>query len=98
MEALEGQIPVKVSYVLVNDGSKDDTLSVMRKANAGRPDAVHYISFSRNFGKEAALAAGMRRAVDDGYDLLGVGAVGLYISKIYSETKNRPLYIIEEEK
>lgn len=72
MEALEGQIPVKVSYVLVNDGSKDDTLSVMRKANAGRPDAVHYISFSRNFGKEAALASGIRRAVDDGYDLVSV--------------------------
>lgn len=33
-----------------------------------------------------------------GINLLGVHAVGLYISKIYSETKNRPLYIIEEEK
>ena len=33
-----------------------------------------------------------------GINLLGVGTVGLYISKIYSETKNRPLYIIEEEK
>lgn len=33
-----------------------------------------------------------------GVNLLGVGTVGLYISKIYSETKNRPLYIIEEEK
>ena len=70
MEALEGQIPVKVSYVLVNDGSKDDAISVMRRVNAGRPDAVHYISFSRNFGKEAALAAGMHSAVDDGYDLV----------------------------
>lgn len=72
MDALEGQLPVKVSYVLVNDGFKVDTLSVMRRANAGRPDAVHYISFSRNFGKEAALAAAMRRAVNDGYDLVSV--------------------------
>lgn len=58
MEALEGQLPVKVSYVLVGDGSKDDTLSVMCRANAGRPGVVHYISFSRNFGKEAALPPG----------------------------------------
>lgn len=72
MEALEGQLPVKVSYVLVGDESKDDTLSVMCRANAGRPGVVHYISFSRYFGKEAALAAGMRRTVDDGYDLVSV--------------------------
>lgn len=72
MEALEGQLPVKVSYVLVDDGSKDDTLSVMCRANAGRPGVVHYISFSRYFGKEAALAAGMRRTVNDGYDLVSV--------------------------
>ena len=34
----------------------------------------------------------------DGINLLSVGTVGLYISKIYSETKSRPLCIIEEEK
>ena len=50
--------------LLVNDGSKDGTLSVMRQLSAG--DArVKHLSFSRNFGKEAALYAGMQHAAGD---------------------------------
>ncbi|MBQ1453577.1 MAG: glycosyltransferase, partial [Ruminococcus sp.] len=40
-------------YILVNDGSRDNTYLVM-KALAKRYDNIKYISFSRNFGKEAA--------------------------------------------
>jgi len=44
--------------LLVNDGSKDGTLGAM-KALAAADTRVHYISFSRNFGKEAAMYAGL---------------------------------------
>ncbi|MCL1931521.1 MAG: glycosyltransferase family 2 protein [Treponema sp.] len=47
--------------IFVDDGSTDHTLSVMR--HLAKQDAhVHYISLSRNFGKEAALLAGLQAA------------------------------------
>ena len=48
----------------MDDGSKDGTLEIMRKLSEQDPK-VHYISFSRNFGKEAALYAGLERAKGD---------------------------------
>ncbi len=45
-------------YILVNDGSKDKTIDIMR-ALAQKDHSVKYISFSRNFGKEAAMYAGL---------------------------------------
>ena len=53
-----------ISLVLVNDGSKDETLKIMREL-AADDDRVHYISFSRNFGKEAAMFAGFCNAKGD---------------------------------
>ena len=53
-----------ISLVLVNDGSKDETMKIMRELAAG-DDRVHYISFSRNFGKEAAMFAGFCNAKGD---------------------------------
>jgi glucosyltransferase len=50
--------------ILVNDGSKDGTLSQMR-ALSKQDERVRYLSFSRNFGKEAAMLAGMRHAKGD---------------------------------
>lgn len=52
----------RVEYVLVNDGSADGTLGVMRAMSAADP-RWHYTSFSRNFGKEAGLIAGLERAL-----------------------------------
>lgn len=51
-------------YIFVNDGSKDNTLDVLRQI-AYEHDNVHYLSFSRNFGKEAALLAGLEAADGD---------------------------------
>lgn len=51
-------------YILVNDGSKDRTLDVMRTLAARYP-AVKYISFSRNFGKESAMYAGLEHSTGD---------------------------------
>ena len=44
--------------IFVNDGSKDDTLAFLKKL-AGRSEKIKYISFSRNFGKEAAMLSGL---------------------------------------
>lgn len=51
-------------YVFVNDGSKDKTLEVL-KGLAAKDKSVHYISFSRNFGKEAAMFAGLEHTKGD---------------------------------
>ncbi len=50
--------------IFVNDGSRDDTLTEMRRL-AEKDARVHYISFSRNFGKESAMYAGMQKAQGD---------------------------------
>ncbi|MCL1993583.1 MAG: glycosyltransferase family 2 protein [Spirochaetes bacterium] len=50
--------------VFIDDGSKDKTLHIMREL-AAKDENVHYISFSRNFGKEAALLAGLQAAQGD---------------------------------
>jgi glycosyltransferase involved in cell wall biosynthesis len=47
--------------ILVNDGSSDGTLKVLRNL-AERDERVKYVSFSRNFGKEAAMYAGLKNA------------------------------------
>lgn len=60
---LSGWVEGAVEFVLVDDGSTDGTLAALRGLHAKRP-SVHYVSFSRNFGKEAGLAAGLRKAME----------------------------------
>lgn len=50
--------------IYVNDGSKDATLSIARE-RARIDKKTRYVSFSRNFGKEAAMLAGLRAAKGD---------------------------------
>ena len=64
MEKIKQQIKEEFEYIFVNDGSKDRTLQVLRDLNQTDRN-VHYISFSRNFGKEAALYAGLQHATGD---------------------------------
>lgn len=47
--------------LFINDGSRDGTLSVI-KSLAAQDQCVKYVSFSRNFGKEAAMYAGLKNA------------------------------------
>jgi glycosyltransferase involved in cell wall biosynthesis len=55
---------VDIEYLFIDDGSKDNTLEVVRRLHA--EDArVHVVSFSRNFGKEAAIYAGLENAAGD---------------------------------
>lgn len=64
MEKIKSQINDHFEYIFVNDGSKDRTLQVLRDLNQV-DENVHYLSFSRNFGKEAALYAGLKHATGD---------------------------------
>ncbi len=58
----EAKLPdYSFEILLVNDGSKDRTLEVMRELAQQDPE-VSYFSFSRNFGKEAAMYAGFCHA------------------------------------
>lgn len=50
-----------VEMVFVNDGSRDKTFSKLRRLHE-KDDRVAVIGFSRNFGKEAAMLAGLKRA------------------------------------
>lgn len=58
--AIEGY---SFQYIFVDDGSDDDTLVKIKALDAG--GRVKYISFSRNFGKEAAMYAGLRASRGD---------------------------------
>ena len=56
----------KYSYeiIFINDGSKDSTLKILKKI-ASNDDKVKIISFSRNFGHQAAVTAGIRNVTGD---------------------------------
>jgi glycosyltransferase involved in cell wall biosynthesis len=55
--------------IFINDGSRDGTLAGLRALAAADPH-VKYLSFSRNFGHEAAVAAGLDRATGDAVALI----------------------------
>lgn len=55
---------VDFEYIFVNDGSKDKTLEIARDLSK-KDKRVRYISFSRNFGKEAAILAGLEYSKGD---------------------------------
>lgn len=65
VEKVVRKMPVEVEYWFINDGSADHSLAKMRKLHQTDPERVHYVSFSRNFGKEAGLYAGLQAATGD---------------------------------
>ena len=64
MERVRTSMGEEFEYIFINDGSSDKTLDVLRELNLLNP-CTHYLSFSRNFGKEAALYAGLQHATGD---------------------------------
>ena len=66
VETLQTLSPVvpALEIIFIDDGSTDGTLNVLRELSATTPE-VGYVSFSRNFGKEAALSAGLEYATGD---------------------------------
>ena len=71
MQKIVEQLETEFEYIFVNDGSKDKTLSIMRSLAQKDPN-VKYVSFSRNFGKEAAMYAGLKAATGDYVGLMDV--------------------------
>nr|WP_095873055.1 glycosyltransferase family 2 protein [Streptomyces sp. TLI_235] len=63
-------LPVEYELCYVDDGSADGTLERLRKIAAEYPDTTRYVSFSRNFGKEAGMLAGLREATGDAVVLM----------------------------
>ena len=55
---------VKFEFLFIDDGSKDETLNIIKKFKSF-DSRVSYISFSKNFGKEAAIYAGLENAVGE---------------------------------
>lgn len=54
---------VDYEIIFIDDGSKDDTLNILKELS--KKEDCHYISFSRNFGKEAGMYAGLKKASGD---------------------------------
>lgn len=69
-------------FVFINDGSKDKTLELVKQMRES-DERVHYISFSRNFGKEAGIFAGLQAATGD------------YVSLIDADLQDPPSLIEE---
>ena len=67
--------------IYINDGSKDATLNKIKKVSTDNEN-IKYISFSKNFGKEAAMYAGLKHSTGD------------YICIIDSDLQQNPKYII----
>lgn len=59
------QTDYEYDLIFVNDGSKDDTYQKLRMLHEQYPTMVSIVNFSRNFGKEAAIYAGLQHARGD---------------------------------
>ena len=73
---------VNFEFLFVDDGSKDKTLNIIKELSI-KDSRVKYISFSRNFGKEAAIAAGLNYAKGD------------YVALMDADLQDPPKYLID---
>ncbi|MGN1330292.1 MAG: glycosyltransferase family 2 protein [Clostridia bacterium] len=58
------QMDAEFEYIFVDDGSEDQTLDIL-KEYCNKDNRIRYVSFSRNFGKEAAMYAGLKESTGD---------------------------------
>ncbi len=63
-KVLDTMKTVKAELLFIDDGSKDHTLNILRELKE-KDACCRYIAFSRNFGKEAAMFAGLEQATGD---------------------------------
>ena len=63
IKKIEKELKVKLEIIFVNDGSRDKTIELIK--DLSKDKIIKYISFSRNFGKEAAMLAGLEHASGD---------------------------------
>ncbi len=76
------KINEKFELIFVNDGSKDKTLDILKELSKSNKN-IKYISFSRNFGKEAAMLAGLEASKGD------------YVAIMDVDLQDPPKYLIE---
>ena len=67
----ENEQETEFEYIFVDDGSSDATLGIMKDLNE-KDSRCRYLSFSRNFGKEAAIYAGLKASEGDYVALMDV--------------------------
>jgi len=79
---MEDKHVVSFEFLLVNDGSRDKTLPMLREL-ADKDSRVKYVSFSRNFGKESAIYAGLENCVGD------------YVSVLDADLQHPPSMLLE---
>ena len=81
-QVLEGAVD-SYELVFVNDGSRDDTWQELKKLAAEKLCPMKLVCFSRNFGKEAAMYAGLQHAAGD------------YVTVIDADLQQRPEVALE---
>ncbi len=64
LNSVLNNINTDLEYVFINDGSKDDSINLIKKL-ADNDKNVKYINFSRNFGHQIAVTAGLDKAIGD---------------------------------
>lgn len=78
-----GDLMPQTELIFVNDGSRDATITKLRALCERAEYRVRVVSFSRNFGKEAALLAGLR------------ASTGTFTSIIDADLQQKPSYIVD---
>lgn len=74
---------IEYELIYINDGSTDNTLKKIKEIYNNDKEHIKYISFSKNFGKEAAMYAGLKHAI------------GKYTCIIDSDLEQNPEYILK---
>lgn len=77
------KLPCEYELIFVNDGSKDETRMKLKQLYLQHQDKVSVINFSRNFGKEAAVLAGLKRSTGD------------YVTIIDADLQQRPEIVVD---
>ncbi len=81
LKKIQNELKIDFEVIFVDDGSKDKTLDLIREVSLNK--GVRYIAFSRNFGKEAAMLAGLK------------AATGEYVAVMDADLQDPP-YLLKE--
>lgn len=73
---------LKIEYIFINDGSKDNTFAEIKKLMARNSNVIG-LSFSRNFGKESSIYAGLTKSS------------GNYVALIDADLQQHPKYVLK---